>query len=94
MPDDIARWLNDHANPLSTLTPGAPVEDTHKRVRLDLPVGVAADELRILDAELPAAIAILPRLTGKRNHAVDGLVVAVDLGPGPRRFSGRSAADP
>ncbi|MFJ6370839.1 erythromycin esterase family protein [Streptomyces virginiae] len=27
MPDDIARWLNEHANPLSTLTPGAPVED-------------------------------------------------------------------
>ncbi|MFF8267134.1 erythromycin esterase family protein [Streptomyces sp. NPDC016562] len=27
MPDDIARWLNEHAHPLSTLTPGAPVED-------------------------------------------------------------------
>ncbi|MFI1445560.1 erythromycin esterase family protein [Streptomyces virginiae] len=27
MPDDIARWLNEHANPLSTLAPGAPVED-------------------------------------------------------------------
>ncbi|MFD0377268.1 erythromycin esterase family protein [Streptomyces sp. NPDC127112] len=27
MPDDIARWLDEHAKPLSTLTPGAPVED-------------------------------------------------------------------
>ncbi|WP_371640099.1 erythromycin esterase family protein [Streptomyces virginiae] len=27
MPDDIARWLNEHTNPLSTLSPGAPVED-------------------------------------------------------------------
>ncbi|MFE2166073.1 erythromycin esterase family protein [Streptomyces sp. NPDC059447] len=27
MPDDIARWLNEHANPLSSLTPGAPAED-------------------------------------------------------------------
>ncbi|MFD7555835.1 erythromycin esterase family protein [Streptomyces sp. NPDC059835] len=27
MPDDIARWLNEHANPLSSLTPGVPVAD-------------------------------------------------------------------
>ncbi|MET9427037.1 erythromycin esterase family protein [Streptomyces sp. NPDC003036] len=27
MPDDIARWLIEHARPLDTLTPGAPTED-------------------------------------------------------------------
>ncbi|WP_215448255.1 erythromycin esterase family protein [Streptomyces sp. ATCC 21386] len=27
MPDDIARWLTEHARPLSTLTPGAPADD-------------------------------------------------------------------
>ncbi|GAA2490401.1 erythromycin esterase family protein [Streptomyces gobitricini] len=27
MPDDIARWLTEHARPLGTLTPGAPTED-------------------------------------------------------------------
>lgn len=27
MPDDIARWLTEHAHPLSTLTPNAPTED-------------------------------------------------------------------
>ncbi|MFJ7590933.1 erythromycin esterase family protein [Streptomyces sp. NPDC097617] len=27
MADDMARWLNEHAKPLSTLTPGAPLED-------------------------------------------------------------------
>ncbi|MGZ9934229.1 erythromycin esterase family protein [Streptomyces sp. NC-S4] len=27
MPGDIARWLNEHARPLSSLTAGAPVED-------------------------------------------------------------------
>ncbi|MCM9082395.1 erythromycin esterase family protein [Streptomyces spororaveus] len=27
MPNDLARWLHEHANPLSTLTPGAPTED-------------------------------------------------------------------
>ncbi|MEU9027450.1 erythromycin esterase family protein [Streptomyces sp. NPDC048383] len=27
MPDDIARWLTEHAHPLDTLTPGAPTDD-------------------------------------------------------------------
>ncbi|MGW6568842.1 erythromycin esterase family protein [Streptomyces sp. NPDC054975] len=27
MPDDIARWLTEHARPLGTLTPGAPTDD-------------------------------------------------------------------
>ncbi|OEU90540.1 erythromycin esterase [Streptomyces abyssalis] len=27
MPDDIVRWLTEHAHPLSTLTPGAPTQD-------------------------------------------------------------------
>ncbi|GAA2957260.1 MULTISPECIES: erythromycin esterase family protein [Streptomyces] len=27
MPDDIARWLTEHARPLDTLTPGAPSDD-------------------------------------------------------------------
>ncbi|MGW7198665.1 erythromycin esterase family protein [Streptomyces chryseus] len=27
MPDDIARWLTEHARPLDTLTPGAPTDD-------------------------------------------------------------------
>jgi erythromycin esterase-like protein len=27
VPDDITRWLTEHANPLSSLTPGVPTED-------------------------------------------------------------------
>ncbi|MFF5706941.1 erythromycin esterase family protein [Streptomyces sp. NPDC012794] len=41
MRDDIARWLDEHAKPLSTLTPGAPVEDLQ-------PLGEALRGTRII----------------------------------------------
>ncbi|MFG2138108.1 erythromycin esterase family protein [Streptomyces sp. NPDC048650] len=41
MPDDIARWLTEHARPLGTLTPGAPHQDLE-------PLGDALRDVRIV----------------------------------------------
>ncbi|MFD7915052.1 erythromycin esterase family protein [Streptomyces sp. NPDC059752] len=41
MPNDMVRWLKEHANPLSTLTPGAPAEDLK-------PLGEALRGIRIV----------------------------------------------
>lgn len=41
MPDDIARWLTEHARPLGTLTPGAPHDDLE-------PLGDALRDVRIV----------------------------------------------
>lgn len=41
MPDDIARWLTEHAHPLGTLTPGTPAEDLK-------PLGAALRGTRIV----------------------------------------------
>ncbi len=41
MPDDIARWLTEHAHPLGSLTPGAPTQDLK-------PLGEALHRTRVV----------------------------------------------
>ncbi|GFE25526.1 erythromycin esterase family protein [Streptomyces nigrescens] len=41
MPDDIARWLTEHASPLGSLTPGAPHQDLE-------PLGTTLRDVRIV----------------------------------------------
>jgi hypothetical protein len=43
-------------------------------VRLDLAVAVAADEVLVVDAELAAIVAVLPRLTWQGDDPVDRVV--------------------